>query len=174
MALPYVALAWNPQWLRWLPKPGAWMVRFKQLLAIPLYATVLWLGWVLALQSGVLAGSSDWEKFSLEKVQGYERQGKPVFVDFTAAWCVTCQVNKQLVLSRPDVEQALLRSGMALLRADWTRRDEEIPRALAALGRKGVPVYALYRPGKEPELLPELLTRDTVLAAIGTPKEIAR
>ena len=61
---------------------------------------------------------------------------------------MTCQVNKQLVLSRPDVEQALLRSGMALLRADWTRRDEEITRALAALGRKGVPVYAIYRPGK--------------------------
>ncbi len=56
MALPYVALAWNPQWLGWLPRPGAWMVRFKQLLAIPLYATVLWLGWVLALQSGLLAG----------------------------------------------------------------------------------------------------------------------
>lgn len=111
------------------------MVRFKQLLGIPLYATVLWLGWVLALQSGLLASSSDWEKFSLEKVQRYERQGKPVFVDFTAAWCVTCQVNKQLVLSRPDVEQALLRSGMALLRADWTRRDEEITRALAALGQ---------------------------------------
>ncbi len=171
MALPYLVLAWNPRWLRWVPKPGAWMVRFKQLLAIPLYATVLWLGWVLALQSGLLASASDWEKFSLQKVQQYEKQGKAVFVDYTAAWCVTCQVNKQLVLSRPDVEAALRASGMALLRADWTRRDEEITRALAALGRRGVPVYAIYRPGREPELLPEVLTRDTVLAALGTPKE---
>ena len=169
MALPYLALAWNPQWLRWVPKPGAWMVRFKQLLSIPLYATVLWLGWVLALQSGLLSSASDWEKFSLEKVQRYEQQGKSVFVDYTAAWCVTCQVNKQLVLSRPDVEAALRRSGLVLLRADWTRRDEEITRALAALGRKGVPVYAIYRPGQEPELLPEILTRDTVLAAMGKP-----
>jgi len=171
MALPYLALAWNPQWLRWLPRPGAWMIRFRQFLAIPLYATVLWLGWVLALQTGLLAGPSDWEKFSLEKIQQYEKQGKSVFVDYTAAWCVTCQVNKQLVLSRPDVEQALRGSGLVLLRADWTRRDEEITRALAALGRKGVPVYAIYRPGQEPELLPEILTRDTVLAALGTSKE---
>jgi len=174
MALPYLALAWHPGWLKWLPKPGAWMVRLKQLLAVPLYATVLWLGWVFALQAGLLASPSDWEKFSLEKMQKYEKQDKTVFVDFTAAWCVTCQVNKQLVLRQPDVEKALRASGMVLLRADWTRRDEEITRALAALGRKGVPVYAIHRPGREPELLPEILTRDAVLAALGTPKEASK
>jgi thiol:disulfide interchange protein DsbD len=174
MALPYAVLAWHPQWLRWVPKPGAWMVRFKQLLAIPLYATVLWLGWVLALQAGLLSGASDWEKFSPEKLAQYEKQGKPAFVDYTAAWCVTCQVNKQLVLSRPEVEAALRDSGYALLRADWTRRDPDITRALAALGRNGVPVYALYRPGRGPELLPEILTREKVLAAIGMTKESPR
>ncbi len=167
MALPYLVLAWNPGWLRWLPQPGAWMIRLKQVLALPLYATVLWLGWVLALQSGLLSSASDWEKFSAEKIQQYEKQGKSVFVDYTAAWCVTCQVNKQLVLTQPDVERALRASGMVLLRADWTRRDEEISRSLATLGRKGVPVYAIYRPGVEPELLPEILTRDTVFAALG-------
>jgi DsbC/DsbD-like thiol-disulfide interchange protein/cytochrome c biogenesis protein CcdA len=174
MALPYLVLAWNPQWLRWVPKPGPWMVRFKQLLAIPLYATVIWLGWVLALQSGLLSGATDWEKFSLAKIQQYEKQGKTVFVDYTAAWCVTCQVNKQLLLSRPDVEKAMRATGAVLLRADWTRRDEEITRALSALGRKGVPVYAIYRPGSAPQLLPEILTRDLLFAALGPPKEISK
>ena len=169
MALPYVALAWNPGWLRWLPKPGAWMVTFKRVLAVPLFATVLWLGWILALQSGLLSGASDWEKFSPEKIQAYEKQGKTVFVDFTAAWCVTCQVNKQLVLQQPDIERGMRASGAVLMRADWTRRDPEITRALAALGRKGVPVYAIYRPGRDPVLLPEILTRETVLAALTTP-----
>jgi thiol:disulfide interchange protein DsbD len=89
-----------------------------------------------------------------------------VFVNFTAAWCVTCQVNKQLVLGRPDVERAFRERGVALLRADWTRQDPEITRALAALGRNGVPVYVLYRPGREAELLPEILTREAVLGAL--------
>jgi DsbC/DsbD-like thiol-disulfide interchange protein/cytochrome c biogenesis protein CcdA len=171
MALPYVALAWHPAWLRWLPKPGPWMNTFKRVLAIPLFATVLWLGWVLALQSGVLAASSDWEKFTAQTLAAHEKQGRSVFVDYTAAWCVTCQVNKQLVLQQPDVEKALRDSGLALVRADWTRRDPDITRALAALGRKGVPVYAIYRPGAEPVLLPEILTRDTVLAALKTTQE---
>ena len=171
MALPYLVLSWNPRWLRLLPRPGAWMVRVKQLLALPLYATVAWLGWVLALQSGVLSNASDWEKFSLDQIQRYETQGKTVFVDYTAAWCVTCQVNKQLVLSIPDVEARMRATGTVLMRADWTRRDEAITRALSALGRKGVPVYAIYRPGREPELLPEILTRDLLLAAMEAPKE---
>jgi DsbC/DsbD-like thiol-disulfide interchange protein/cytochrome c biogenesis protein CcdA len=166
MALPYLALSWNPGWLRWVPKPGPWMKRFKQALAVPLYATVVWLAWVFALQAGMLASPSGWEKFSEASLERYTAQGKPVFVDYTAAWCVTCQVNKQLVLGRPEVEQALRDSGVTLLRADWTRRDAEITRALDALGRKGVPVYAIYRQGREPQLLPEILTRDLLLAAI--------
>ena len=92
--------------------------------------------------------------------------GGPVFVDFTAAWCVTCKVNKQLVLTRSDVERAFRDKGVTLLRADWTRRDPEITRALAEIGRSGVPVYVLYRRGGEARLLPEILTRDSVLAAL--------
>ena len=91
-----------------------------------------------------------------------------MFVDFTAAWCVTCQVNKQLVLNTDTVQQAFAGSNVALIRADWTRRDPEIGRALATLGRNGVPVYVLYRPGKAPLLLPEVLQQRMILDALAT------
>jgi thiol:disulfide interchange protein DsbD len=170
MALPYVALAFKPGWLRWLPRPGAWMGRFKQLLALPLYATVAWLAWVLVLQvapPSEARAAGPWEPYSEARLAALTAGDKPVFVDFTAAWCVTCQVNKQLVLGRPEVEGLFRERGVTLLRADWTRRDAEITRALAALGRNGVPVYVLYLPGGEAKLLPELLTRDAIVAALG-------
>jgi thiol:disulfide interchange protein DsbD len=91
-----------------------------------------------------------------------------VFVDFTAAWCVTCQVNKRLVLSDGALLDAFADRKVALVRADWTRRDADITRALAALGRNGVPVYVLYRPGREPLLLPEVLTTRIVYDALAT------
>ena len=158
----------NPGWLKWLPRPGAWMVTFKRVLSIPLFATVVWLGWVLALQSGLLAASSDWERFSSQTLRKYEAQGRAVFVDYTAAWCVTCQVNKRLVLNTEEVREAFARKNVALVRADWTRRDPDITRALAALGRTGVPVYVLYRPGKNPVLLPEVLQQQTGLEALAS------
>jgi thiol:disulfide interchange protein DsbD len=92
--------------------------------------------------------------------------GRTVFVDFTAAWCVTCQVNKRLVLDTDEVRDAFARGNVALLRADWTRRDPAITKVLTALGRSGVPVYVIYRPGREPLLLPEVLQRQTVKDAL--------
>ena len=91
-----------------------------------------------------------------------------MFVDFTAAWCVTCQLNKRTTLQRTAVQDAFARANVALLRADWTRRDPQITAALAALGRNGVPVYVLYRPGKQPRLLPEILTQQAVFDALAT------
>jgi thiol:disulfide interchange protein DsbD len=91
-----------------------------------------------------------------------------VFVDFTAAWCVTCQVNKRLVLNDPEVIAAFGRNNVALVRADWTRRDPEITQALAALGRNGVPVYVLHRPGKSPLVLPEVLQARMIHDALST------
>jgi thiol:disulfide interchange protein DsbD len=91
-----------------------------------------------------------------------------VFVDFTAAWCVTCQVNKRLVLESEPVRRGFDQKQVTLLRADWTNRDADIAAALARLGRSGVPVYALYAPGAgaSPRLLPEILTRDLVRGAL--------
>jgi thiol:disulfide interchange protein DsbD len=232
MALPYALLAFFPAWRKWLPMPGPWMVRLKQVLAFPLYATVIWLAWVLGAQrdvdavarlliallavgfalwtwhivrtggarpwgiAGIAAlvgaivvawplvslesptsnapaaqtkGEADgWRAFSPALVSELTAQNRAVFVDFTAAWCVTCQVNKRLVLNTDEVKAAFARDNVVLVRADWTKRDDAITRTLASLGRNGVPVYVLYRPGKAPLLLPEVLEKRIVLDALAT------
>jgi thiol:disulfide interchange protein DsbD len=112
------------------------------------------------------AAKEIWEPFSVERLAAARNEG-PVFVDFTAAWCVTCQVNKTLVLNRDDVQKSFKDHGIRLLRADWTDYDPAISRMLESLGRQGVPVYALYRDAtSEPVLLPEVLTPDLVLREI--------
>ena len=167
MALPYAALAAAPGWRRYIPKPGPWMPRLKRWLAVPLYGTVVWLAWVLVQQVAPPSTQHPgWEPYSAQQVAALTAAGKPVFVDFTAAWCVTCQVNERVVLARDDVRAAFRERGVTLVRADWTRRDPEIARALADLGRSGVPAYVLYMPGRAPQLLPELLTPERVLAAL--------
>ena len=116
----------------------------------------------------VAAGDADWQPYTPARVANLTASGRPVFVDFTAAWCVTCQVNKRLVLNTQDVRAAFARKNVALVRADWTRRDPDITRALSALGRTGVPVYVLYPPGKHPILFPEVLQRQTLLEALSS------
>lgn len=237
MALPYLAASLVPAVARALPRPGAWMARFKVAMAFPMFATVVWLVWVLGQQAGIdgAAGllavlvavafvmwalgspgmgargrvvlgavavpvlavavlwawpglddarapraavpevSADWQAWSPEAVAAAQAEGRPVFVDFTAAWCVTCQFNKRTALADPAVLAQASGAGVLLLRADWTRRDPVITRELTRLGRSGVPVYALYaRPDQPPRLLPEVLRAADVreaLAGIPTPRD---
>jgi thiol:disulfide interchange protein DsbD len=113
------------------------------------------------------AAANGWEPWSAEAVSRYQAQGRPVFVDFTASWCLSCQVNERVALNQPEVKQAFQSARVALLRADWTRHDEAITQALTALGRSGVPAYALYTPGQsEPQMLPEVLTPGIVTDAL--------
>jgi thiol:disulfide interchange protein DsbD len=108
-----------------------------------------------------------WGTWSEQRVADALAAGKPVFVDFTAAWCVTCQANKALVLERDAVAGEFERLGVVALRADWTHRDAAITAALARHGRNGVPLYLVYRPGGgPPTVLPELLTARVVLDAL--------
>ena len=219
LALPYLALTMQPQWTRFLPRPGAWMETLKQLTAIPLFATAIWLTWVyahlyagngvdrmvallvcylvLAIAGWVLGrwparwGSGiaaillilfalalplrkitietlTWQPYTQANFDAARASGQPVFIDFTAAWCLSCQVNEKAVLESAQVESTLIAGHVQLLRADWTQYDPTITRELAAVGRSGVPTYVLYPPGKmsNPDVLPELLTKDVVLAAI--------
>jgi thiol:disulfide interchange protein/DsbC/DsbD-like thiol-disulfide interchange protein len=227
LALPYLLLSYIPAVGRWLPRPGRWMETFKQLMAFLVFGTVIWLAWVLGLQTspaglitlllaffsigflvwiasrwrraapvavllGVAAvitaafsleatvptqrGDANareehglaWEPFSPAKVAEYRAQGRPIFIDFTAAWCVSCQVNELMVFRSEEVKSALKNRGFALLKADWTNHDPVITQALASFGRNGVPFYVIYGEGKDSPAvpLPEIINAGVVLQAL--------
>lgn len=124
------------------------------------------------LSEGPQAGIA-WERFSTERLDELKAQGTPVFIDFTAAWCLTCQVNERLALNDRKVVRKFRELGIVALKADWTRRDEEVTQALARFGRSSVPLYVLYgRNGAEPPvILPELITPKIVLGSLGSIEE---
>ena len=113
------------------------------------------------------ADPAAWESWSPQRVAELQAAGTPVFVDFTAKWCLTCQVNERVALRSPAITRAFRQAGVATLQADWTDRSDAIARTLATFGRAGVPVYALYPRGSaSPVLLPELLTPGVVREAL--------
>ena len=116
--------------------------------------------------SAASASPGTWQAWSPQTAEAAIAAGKPVFVDFTAAWCITCQYNKQTTLADAALLADFQARQVTLLRADWTRRDPAITKALTALGRSGVPVYVLYLPGRAPQVLSELLSVGEVRAAL--------
>ena len=219
LALPYLVLSMQPQWTKFLPRPGAWMETLKQLVAVPLFGTAIWLAWVygqlyspegvdrmvwlltgflvlaiagwalgkwpakwgsavaavvliaIALSLSLRKPAVDtlvWQPYTEANFTAARASGQPVFIDFTAAWCLSCQVNEKAVLKSKEVERALEKNHVQLLKADWTQYDPAITRELAAVGRSGVPTYVIYPPGKvsNADVLPEFLTKSVVLTAI--------
>jgi thiol:disulfide interchange protein DsbD len=115
------------------------------------------------------AGTMPTEPFSPERLAALQAEGRPVFVNFTADWCVTCKVNERAALASDRVRTAFEETGVVYLKGDWTRRDAVIARTLAEHGRSGVPLYLLYTPGEaRPQILPQLLTEGAVVAALNT------
>ncbi len=234
MSAPYLLLSAQPAWLRFLPRPGPWMLHVKQFMGFLLLATLLFLLYVLGAQRGLegaiwascfllvisvacwmkgafvlpttsatkrsvvlvlmlmlvlgsgiyfiggkfhstniaLADSrlrGDWQAFTPERLRAELDQGHSVFVDFTAAWCLTCKFNEANVLESTEVREAFQRHAIVKLKADWTNGDPAITKLLRQFGRPGVPLYVLY-PGKseEPIVFPEVLTKGMVLEKLQT------
>lgn len=239
LALPYLVLSFTPALQRLMPRPGAWMDRLRQFLAFPMYASAVWMVWVLTQQTGAdgviyalggmiliafaiwllrlgRLGSSDasagtwlrrglaaaavllafaaalkledgqataasvsggpagvsfegWERFSRERMNQAVAEGKPVFVDFTAAWCITCLVNERVALETPASRRAFEQAGVVKLKGDWTNRDPEITSLLKDLGRAGVPLYLFWVPGAaQPKILPQVLTESLILSELAS------
>ncbi len=172
MALPYWAIALMPATLRFLPRPGRWMLWLRRGLALLLLGTAVWLGTVLATVLAPPAPAdrtqpSGWQVWQETAVAEAVAQGKIVFLDITADWCVTCRANKLAVLDRDPVATALTQPGVIAMRADWTRPDPQIADFLKRNGRYGIPFNAVYGPAApQGILLPELLTPGAVMEAL--------
>lgn len=112
--------------------------------------------------------TTPWEPFSKARLEALRAADRPIFINFTAAWCITCLVNERIALSSPRIKQSLAAQGITYLKADWTNRDPEITAMLASFERSGVPLYVLYPPGQtsSPIVLPQILTESLVLSAI--------
>lgn len=233
LALPYIYLVTHPKLAAYLPKPGPWMHRFKQLMGFLLLATALWLlfildrltdqgavwavaialllftglwldDWIaerfetparrslarvlllcvfsvlllerwpaLTARSATVDGSElhasseiAWEPYSEERLEAATAAGRPIFIDFTAAWCVTCKFNEQFAIETSAVAVALKEADALALKADWTDGNEEVTAALRRYGAQGVPLYVAVPPTGEPIVLPTIVTSGMITDAL--------
>jgi thiol:disulfide interchange protein len=219
VSLPFLVIGFIPGFGRLLPKPGVWMVVLRQFLAFPMFATSVWLLWVMIQEAGangaliltggaVLIAFALWllrfkgimlrglailavvilgalvprivpshaagtslvagsVPFSERKLTALRAAGKPVFIDMSAAWCITCLANEHVALEPAVVRRDFAQHGVTLMVGDWTNRNPKITRYLAAHGRDGVPLYVYYPPDHQmPVLLPQILTPSIVMHAI--------
>lgn len=221
LALPFLLIAWLPALAKRLPRPGLWMERFKQWMAVPMYLTAVWLSWVFGRQTGVdsmallliatvllgtmlwwlglrqmqprpsisgglltlallslcllsvaaalrvaatpssntaVSAEQSWQVWSAAKLAELQQLGQPVFVNMTADWCITCLANEKIALDTDATRALFEQHNIAYLKGDWTLQDPAITAYLGQFSRNGVPLYVLYWPGHEPQVLPQLLT----------------
>ncbi len=222
LALPFLLIGFFPRLGALLPRPGAWMETFKQVMAFPLYLSAVWLLWVLggitdrdgmaaALLGLVCIGFALWlwhrpgrtagllklaalvaalallwspevrtvssghgvvvqtggaEPWSEQRVTELRAEGRTVFVDFTADWCITCKVNEHVAIDTDTVRKVFAEQNVAWLQGDWTRADPAITAVLARYQHSGVPLYLVYVKGGEPKVLPQILTPSIVVESL--------
>jgi thiol:disulfide interchange protein len=168
LALPHALLMVVPALLHWLPKPGRWMLVARRVLALPLYLSALWLGWVFVQQINPVshttaASTAQPGAFTTARLSALRHDRRAVLVDVSAAWCITCKVNERLALDRPAVSRRLRELHVTVLHADWTNQDPRITAYLHALGTAGVPLYVYYPSSGEVDVWPQLLTQALVI-----------
>lgn len=239
MALPILVLSFVPTFANMMPRPGAWMVTFKELMAFPLYAAAIYFLFALGMQVGVIGMSvvliacvimafgawlyqkrftvgpvwrltnagiamacfvfavyvmqssylepvasanvaavdengqvidQGYEVFSAQRLSELQAEGKPVFINMTAAWCITCLANEQTTLSTDTVKDSIDANNITYLKGDWTNEDPEITEMLERFDRPSVPLYVLYSgdPNVEPVILPQILTPGIVADAFSS------
>lgn len=239
MALPILVLSFVPAFANMMPRPGAWMVTFKELMAFPLYAAAIYFLFALGMQVGVIGMSvvliacvtmafgvwlyqkrftvgpvwrmtnagiamacfvfaiyimqssylepvaaasvaavdaqgqpiaQDYEVFSAQRLSELQAEGKPVFINMTAAWCITCLANEQTTLSTDRIKESISSNNITYLKGDWTNEDPEITEMLERFDRPSVPLYVLYSgdPNVEPVILPQILTPSIVADAFSS------
>jgi suppressor for copper-sensitivity B len=171
LAAPWLCVAMFPQLAGYLPRPGKWLIYVRHVLAVGLLITAAWLGFVLAtvITDAPSSYSGNWQKWQPGLAEEYARNGDIVLVDVTADWCLTCKANKFLVLDLQNMQDYLNARDVVLLKADWTKPDDDILDYLSSFGRYGIPFNIVYGPDALDGItLPELLTEESVFAAIET------
>ncbi len=172
LAFPWLIFAAMPSLTAFLPSPGRWMARIKQISAILLIGTLIWILWVFANLVGWRASAqkpsmNNYQSWSMAAMESANATNRPVFVDVTADWCITCKVNKISVLELGNIHQAFSEAEFILFQADWTRPNGEIAEFLAMNGRFGIPFDIVFSPRLEtPIILPEILTAERLLDVI--------
>ncbi len=160
LAAPYLLLTLYPPALKILPRPGQWMLTLKKVLAIPMFVAAIWLTWVFIQQISIQQASKNANAipYSAARLDELRNAHQPVFVDMTAAWCITCIFNEKNALARKEVQDLFRKNHITYMIGDWTNRDGEITEFLREYGRVGVPLYVYFPADSGPVILPQILT----------------
>ena len=170
-ALPFTLLEIFPQTVaKIMPKSGNWMNKLKYILSIPLFLTLIWLGWILFNQlknSSINDETSAFEPYNENQIISLINSGKPVFIEYTAKWCLTCLLNEKTVLNTKKFQQLAQQNDIHLFKADWTEQDDTIGQSIKSYSRNSVPLYVYYPPNNQNYvLLPQILNFDIVKSVL--------